>query len=343
MESSMDNLSLKELTTRLVVSVVLLICTLSGIVFVTETYIQNNIPQTFSNAVMTVTILFTSILLVRISQIGLRNLHNISDQLTAHQREVSYRFIQISVYLSGSLLIVSVWSIDLSNILIGAGALGILAGLAARQALSSILSGIIIMTSNIFKVGDWIQFEDKFGRVTKITFFNTHFASQKGETHIIPNDSLTSDNITNISSKGKYRKDMIIGVDYTCELEKVIELCNEELSELSGNPNNGSIVGFQQTSIKSFEDSSIELAVKLWIENPTPMVINQTQTKAYKRLHSRFREEDIDIPFQQVTISRRDESDSYPDSEQVSLPQQAMQTTDNKGTDEDKTIIQQSQ
>lgn len=315
----MENISVKQLVTRLLVSVTVLIFVLSAISYIAEMYVQNNVPESFSNALMTFVILITSISLVRISKIGFDHLHNSSSKLTAHQKEVSYRFIQISVYLTSFILIVSVWQIDLSNILIGAGALGILAGLAARQALSAILSGIIIMTSNMFKVGDWLQFEDKFGRVTKITFFNTHFSSQKGEKHIIPNDSLTAKNVTNISSKGKYRKDLIVGVDYDCDLGQVIDICNDELSDLSSDSNQGSIVGFQQTSVKDFSDSCIELAIKVWIDNPTPMVINQTQTIVFKRIHKRFEEEDIEIPFQQMTISHRSENVSrstpQPDSE----------------------------
>lgn len=309
----MEDLSVKELGTRLLISVTLLLFVLGSVFYVAELYLQNNAPESLSNTLMTIVIVITSIILVNFSRIGFSYLHNSVGRLTPHQKEVSYRFIQISVYLTALFLIVTVWKIDVSNILIGAGALGILAGLAARQALSSVLSGIIIMTSNMFKVGEWIQFEDKFGRVTKITFFNTHFSSHKGEKHIIPNDSLTSKNITNISEKGKYRKDLIIGVDYDCDLEQVIGICNNELADLKSDKTHGKIVGFNPASVKEFDDSCIELAVKVWIDSPTPMAINQIQTTVFKRIHSRFKEEDVEIPFQQMTISHRSQNVSKTD------------------------------
>lgn len=190
----------------------------------------------------------------------------------------------------------------------------------------------------MFKVGEWLQFEDKFGRVTKITFFNTHFSSHKGEKHIIPNDSLTSKNITNISAVGKYRKDLLIGVDYDCDIEKVIDICNDELADLKSDSTEGSIVGFQPTSVKAFEDSCIELAVKVWVDTPTPMSINKTQTTVFKRIHKRFKEEDIEIPFQQMTVSHRSENVSRttptpePPQEEQSSPAEESNTIENKPT-----------
>lgn len=303
----MENLSVRSLVVRLLISVTILILVLSGISYFAELYVEENVPTSLSNGFITIVIVFTSIALVKLSHIGFNYLHNSRGRLTAHQKEVSYRFIQISVYLTSLFLVVTVWNINLSNILIGAGALGILAGLAARQALSAVLSGIIIMATNMFKVGDWIQFEDKFGRVTKITFFNTHFSSQTGEKHIIPNDSLTAKNITNMSSNNKYRKDIVIGVDYDCDLDQVLDICNDELAELSSDSHQSSVVDFHPTSIKDFDTSCIELAIKVWTDNPTPMGINKTQTTVFKHIHERFDKEDIEIPFQQVTVSHREQ------------------------------------
>lgn len=281
--------------------VVIISILLIGIFYASNIYVENKLPLSFSNIFVSVTIIISAVILVRLAKEVFDNL----DQVTDHQSEVAYRGVQISVYLLAFFLVFSVWEIDLSNILLGAGAIGILAALAARQALGAVLSGIIIMATNMFKVGDWLKLEDKFGRVTKITFFNTHFTSHKGEEHIIPNDKITGTTITNMSEKGQYRKDLVVGIDYDSDIERVLDICDNALSELKNDKKEGSIVGVQRTSVKSFDDSSIELSVKIWVKDPTPMSINRAQTEVFKKLHTRFREEDIMIPFPQMTISDR--------------------------------------
>jgi len=59
------------------------------------------------------------------------------------------------------------------------GLLGILAaaafaiGMALQGSLGNFASGILILTLKPYQVGDWIQLEDKFGRVEEIGIFST--------------------------------------------------------------------------------------------------------------------------------------------------------------------------
>lgn len=113
----MENISVKELATRLLVSVTGLILVLGAVFYIAEMYVQNNVPESLSNTLMTIVIVITSVILVRLSRMGFDHLNKSTDRMNPHQKEVSYRFIQISVYLTAIFLIVTVWQIDLSNIL----------------------------------------------------------------------------------------------------------------------------------------------------------------------------------------------------------------------------------
>lgn len=308
-----DHQKLRELSTRLVFAGLALILIVGSLGYLSQlaiSQILTNVPETGIRIVTTVIIVIFSVLIVQIASKLLEWITGRSEGLTDHQQEVFYRFVQITVYVSSLLLIVSsVWEIDLSNVLLGAGVLGVLIGLSARQGLSAVIAGIIIMATNMFRVRDWVEFEDKFGRITKITFFNTHLKSPQGEYHIIPNDKITSERVTNVS-RGKYRNDLLIGVDYDCDLEEVIGICDSAMGELANDDAVTVISGYHPTSVKEFDDSSIVLSIKVWLDRPSPRNLNQSQTLVFTRLHERFKEKDIDIPFPQMTISQREESKS---------------------------------
>lgn len=86
--------------------------------------------------------------------------------ITGHQKEVLYRFLQLSM-IGGVLFIITVyvWSIQFENFLLGAGVASVLIAAAARKTLGSILSGLIIMSTDIFRVDDWVKVDDKFGQI----------------------------------------------------------------------------------------------------------------------------------------------------------------------------------
>jgi small-conductance mechanosensitive channel len=193
--------------------------------------------------------------------------------------------------------------LTVSDVLLSAGVITVLLAVAARETLSSVLSGIIIMTTDIFRVGDWVVIDDRFGQIQQISLFNTQIHSPQGETHIFPNDEITTRDISNLAHN-RYRNDVLIGIDYASDIPKAVEVCNAVLEELTEAEDNH-VDGFNPTSVKSFDDSQVTLAVKMWIRRPNPRAINQAQTTVFSELHQRFQDEDIDIPFPQRVVSER--------------------------------------
>jgi len=121
--------------------------------------------------------------------------------------------------------------------------------------------------------------------------------------------------VTNIS-RGRYRNDLLVSIDYDSDIDTVISICDDELQDITSPDSNTSIDAFAPTSVKEFGDSGIILSVKIWIRNPSPALLNQTQTTVYHRLHKRFEEEGISIPFPQRVVSERNQTDE-------SIPQES--------------------
>jgi len=86
-----------------------------------------------------------------------------STVLTDHQEEVIRRLAQISVYTFALLVVVGLFTDNVGGLLVGAGFLGIVVGMAARQTLGAILAGFVLMFSRPFEVGDWVEIGDHEG------------------------------------------------------------------------------------------------------------------------------------------------------------------------------------
>jgi small-conductance mechanosensitive channel len=61
----------------------------------------------------------------------------------------------------------------------------------------------------------------------------------------------------------------------------------------------------------------------MWVDEPTPAVINQAQTTVLSELHQRFQDHEITIPYPQRTLNSRsggnqsDQKLAHPESTQI--------------------------
>lgn len=264
---------------------------------------QHDLPGYSQDIVLTGIILGIAFVIIYVIGFGLATL-TLRDILSRHQHEVAYRFSQLTTMLVAVLVItISIWEFTVGDVLLGAGVITVLLAVAARKTLGSILSGVIIMSTDIFRVGDWVKVDQRFGQIKHISLFNTQILSPQGEIHIYPNDEITTRDISNLGHD-RYRNDVLVGIDYSTDIASAIEVCNEALEDLTQQKDNR-VDGFNPTSVKSFDASQITLAVKVWIREPTPQAINQAQTTVLTELHERFQDHGIAIPFPQRTVSER--------------------------------------
>jgi small-conductance mechanosensitive channel len=78
-------------------------------------------------------------------------------QISDHQREIVYRLTQVTLYTIVGLTVVTLFTDNIGSLLVGAGFLGIVVGMAARQTLSAVIAGFVLMFSKPFEIGDWVS------------------------------------------------------------------------------------------------------------------------------------------------------------------------------------------
>jgi small-conductance mechanosensitive channel len=230
-----------------------------------------------------------------------------SDRVTDHQREIIHRVGNIAILALVVAAGLTVWGIDLSGLLVGAGFLGIVVGLAARQTLGSLIAGFVLMFSRPFTIGDWVEVGEMEGIVTDITIVNTRLENFDGETIVIPNDSVSNKPIVNRSERGHLRIRRDVGVDYKTDPDHAADVALDAMTGLdpvSDSPP-------PQAIPKTFGDSAVVLELRFWIDRPMPPRKWRAVDAVVRAVKEAFEAEDIKIPFPQQELSGRAETGGF--------------------------------
>ncbi|WP_435153353.1 mechanosensitive ion channel family protein [Haladaptatus sp. DFWS20] len=229
------------------------------------------------------------------------------DVFSQHQTQVMVRVAQVSVYVVAFAAVLGFWDVDLTGLLVGAGFLGIVVGMAARQTLGSLLAGFMLMFSRPFEIGDWVEIEEKEGIVTDISIVNTRIQTFDGEFVMIPNEVVGGSTITNRSQKGRLRLEVDVGVDYDADVEQAAELAKSAMSEVD----DALTVPSPEVVTKEFGDSAIVLGLRFWIDKPSARRKWRARTEVMGAVKEAFERDGIKIPFPQRELSGRQETGGF--------------------------------
>ncbi|MGL5313634.1 MAG: mechanosensitive ion channel family protein [Peptostreptococcaceae bacterium] len=106
------------------------------------------------------------------------------------------------------------------------GAAGFSIGLAFKEILSNVGSGMIILFFRPFKIGDYIQGSGVEGSVEDIQIFSTILKTPDNKTIVVPNFKLTTDNIVNYTHQEIRRIDFSYNIAYESDIELVKGILN---------------------------------------------------------------------------------------------------------------------
>lgn len=250
----------------------------------------------------TVVIIGGSVFAIKSTKDRVRNLSEEVHRLGEHEQSVLLRVVHLLIFIAAGIALLSLWQFDLGSLLLGAGFLGVILGMGARQLLSSMLAGFVLMFSRPFEVGDWIAVGDVEGTATDITIMHTHLRSFDGETVVLPNDEVQSSMVTNRSDQGRLRLQLDIGIDMQTDFERAESIALEAIQDVDNvlDAPSPKVVGFE------FSDSALVLRLWFWIDNPSVHRKWQTRTAVLQSVKSAFEDAGVEIPYPQREFRQKE-------------------------------------
>ncbi|WP_135534118.1 mechanosensitive ion channel family protein [Halostella pelagica] len=263
--------------------------------------------EAIPNVAFTLVVFAGTHVLIRFTKRMLSELQDSSHAVSGHQREVTLRLTQVILWSLAIIVALGVWDFDLSGLLVGAGFLGIIVGMAARQTLGAMLAGFVLMFARPFEIGDWVEIGEEEGIVTDITIVNTRIQTFDGEYVMIPNDVVSGNTIINRTRKGRLRIEVEVGVDYSSDVERAAKVAKASMS----NVDDILTVPTPQVITKRFDDSAVVLGLRFWIDKPSSRRRWRATTAVIQEVKSAFDEEGIKIPFPQRELMGREETGGF--------------------------------
>lgn len=205
------------------------------------------------------------------------------------------KFITYSGYAVLIIILMAEAGIELTAILGAAGILGLAIGVASQKSLGNIISGLFLVAEKSFEIGDVVKVGDKVGVVYSVDFLAIMLKTFDNLLIRIPNETLISAEITNITRFPIRRLDLFISVSYQDNLKKVMKLLGEIAHEntLCLDEPNPFIL------LKEFCDSGISIQFGIWFEKANYVEVRNSVVLEIKE---RFEKEGITIPYPHVTL-----------------------------------------
>lgn len=175
------------------------------------------------------------------------------------------------------------------------GAAGLAVGLALQGSLSNFAAGVLIVLFRPYKVGDWIEGAGVSGAVEEVQILTTVLKTGDNKRVIIPNSQIMGSTITNYSANDTRRVDLVVGVSYSDDLDKV----RKELENLVAADERILKDPAPTIAVSQLADSSVNFVVRPWVETADYWAVYFGLTERVKK---RFDEVGISIPFPQRDV-----------------------------------------
>jgi MscS family membrane protein len=113
--------------------------------------------------------------------------------------EILQKIAKYLIWFTGLLYVLTIFNINITPLIAGAGIFGIAIALAAQDLFSNFFGGAVIITDQPFKVGDRVLINDILGDVTHIGPRSTRIITLDSDIVTIPNNKITTSVVRNFS------------------------------------------------------------------------------------------------------------------------------------------------
>ena len=180
---------------------------------------------------------------------------------------------------------------DLTILLAATGGVGVVVGLALKELIADVFSGLAINVESAFRIGDMIRVGETEGSVMEINWRSTHIRTPHNMVVIIPNSRISSSVVTNLSKMGShFRSTLTIHLDYSIAPNDGLRTLSAAVQYVQDRILVGE--GEEEISLESdviasnIDDIGVEYQIRYWVSeyNKRPNVRNQIISSVMEQL-----------------------------------------------------------
>lgn len=176
------------------------------------------------------------------------------------------------------------------------GTIGLAIGLAFKDNLSNISSGVMIIIFRPIKTGEFVDVAGVSGTVEEINVFHTIMTTPDNKMIIVGNSKIISNNIINYSRKETRRVDLVFGISYEDNIKTAKDIILNVLA------NDDRVINSPAepfVAVKELADSSVNLVARAWVKRQNYWGVYFATIENVK---IKFDEAGISIPYPQIDV-----------------------------------------
>lgn len=212
---------------------------------------------------------------------------------------------KIVIMLMAAYAVLMIWGINPVGLLASAGIVGVAVGFAAKDTLANLFSGIFIIADRPYKLGDYVNLDSgERGQITHIGIRSTRILTRDDIEITVPNGVIGNTKIVNES--GGSHTAMRIRLNLQCAYEANLQTVEDVLMKLAEEEPEISKHPAPRVRVRGFGESGINLQLMGWIAQPADR--GRISHLMYKKIHTAFREHNLEIPYpkRDIMIQRED-------------------------------------
>ncbi len=224
------------------------------------------------------------------SKILLKVIHKISPK--TRQQRTADTLLSILKYLF--IFVGAFWALEILGLgtvlmtLLGSlGVVGIIAGVALKDLVSSIFSGVMVGVDHAFRVGDYVTINNVSGTVQEIGFITTKIITDDGRKTFVPNQLIFTSPFVNFTASQHRRVILDLEFPDTEDLQKIKDITAEVVKGLT-------LTDLQdQTTVRVSKQNLgvYNMEVRFWIQPGGDTV--KAKSEALLMLKNRYDKEGI--------------------------------------------------
>lgn len=203
-----------------------------------------------------------------------------------------YGFLSI-----GGIYALNAAGVNTSALLASLGIAGLTIGFAARDALSNLISGVLIYLDRPFVIGDLVEIEGQYGRVDKITLRSTRVITVDGKMLAVPNTEVINKTVVSYTNFPHLRLDIPITVAVDERLDRVRQILMGLVSE------DDDFLAEPQPRmvITQLNDYNVAIELQVWLRNERDHIEKRFQLR--ERVFETLTEAGVDMPFETIQLA----------------------------------------
>jgi small conductance mechanosensitive channel len=205
--------------------------------------------------------------------------------------------VSYGIFIICVIMILNIFGVNTASLIAVLGAAGLAVGLALKDTLGNIASGIILFFLGSYRRGEFIEFDSFSGTVKEINLFTTILETPDGIYISAPNSNIWGSPLKNYTRNGKRRMELFIRISYSDSVDTAFGVLQNIITSETRFLKEPA----PQVVVQSMQDSYVNLVIRAWAGNQDYWDVYWQQMRNLKEkiekagLHIPFPRQDVRI------------------------------------------------